>query len=189
MRRTGPFTAGVRSRYSRGSWWPRELSLTLVEPLKIHLRRTVRHSHLPSIYFRIDLPVIAKAFHAAPVERGQGIAGPAIGAARLERTVDRLQIRSAQVVERYLRQPFAGPAAKNLPPLRQELLRPAPAAVSDERAQAAQQREETSSRLAGQAPLAQGRPEFSLDMNRITDQVIRKIDRRVIAARERLGRI
>lgn len=126
---------------------------------------------------------------ATTIDRNMIIVGSATGAVRLERTVDRLQIRSAQVVERYSRQPFARPAARNLPSLRQELVRPVPAVVSAESAQAARQREETSSRPAGQASLAQGRPEFSLDMNRITDQVIRKIDRRVIAARERLGRI
>jgi hypothetical protein len=166
------------------------LCLALVEPLKIHLRKTSRHHHWsPSVYLQVNLPVIGKAARSAIIDMGRTAAGPITSAVRVETTLDRLQITLGQAAERYSRHRVHRPAARSLPPLRQELVRPAPVAAETKRTETRRPSDEPWSRLVNPAPLPPIRPELSLDINRITDQVIRKIDRRIIAARERLGRI
>src|SRR5215472_1204788 len=135
MGRAGAFAAALGSRYGRGSRQPGQLRLVLAEPLEIHLRRTTRHNHWSqSLNLQVNLPVTAKMLRAATVDKGRSIAGPATVAVRVERTLDRLRIILAQAADRYSRRRLHAPAARILPPLRQELVRPALVAAEAKRA-------------------------------------------------------
>lgn len=82
--------------------------------------------------------------------------------------------------------PGAPPAALALPPVPRVVQRPAPAAAGSGAAQAAHAPAAPSGlRYWGEPPPAAA---LAVNVEQLTDQVIRAIDQRVVAARERLGK-
>jgi len=130
---------------------------------------------------------MATVFRACTLNTARIVAATIIDIVRVERTMDRLQAASTQASETSCHRLHLL-TTRELPPLRHVLARPAPSARNDS-TWFRQEAGETRNHLAGQVIPVQSRPDVSVDLDRITEQVIRKIDRRVVAARERLGRI
>jgi hypothetical protein len=184
----GEFSAAVRLRYTRRNLQPDRLRLLVLRPSRICLRRDALYSQFSvSISVVTNLPVTGTVFRAPTLNTPRIVAATTIDIVRVERTMDRLQAASTRASETF-RHRLHPLTTRELPPLLHVLARPAPSARNDS-IWFRQEAGETRNHLVGQVTPVQSRPGVSVDVDRITEQVIRKIDRRVVAARERLGRI
>jgi len=181
--RRARFCAAIVSRYAtRPPYWPVQLSMLLAQRWSLNtiVQRHSRQSFVmiaPRLEVRLNTSVLRQ------VADGQGRAG---GRRIAETSVEDLQTRARRIepVASGTVLPRSEPPARVLrrraPPLSDPRVAaqssPKPEVVTDRRAPVPR----SPSVVAASIP--------SLDVERLTDQVIKGIDRRIIAQRERLGR-
>lgn len=205
--RAAAFAQALIDRYAPGSpWWP-VLGLVFTQSAPGVTLRPVLQHHALYLAPRLNLTFLASLHGPQSPQPDRVWQGQRITTheertvqrliARTERVVQRLATREQQLVTRLVareeRAEIAAP--KNRPVVTCSVAAPR---IDQDRVAAGVPRRTTAGSLADQElasaarPAGAGQPLATLppaDVSRLADQVIQAIDRRIIAQRERLGRI